>query len=94
MAELEIIEHPDGTIEWQENGEPHREREPALIWPGGEAWYYHGECHRSDGPAVINSRGDNWWWLNGARFNTIDEYLDANNYIDDEDKTLLKLKYG
>jgi hypothetical protein len=57
---------PDGSICWQdEEGKPHREGGPAVLWAnGGQLWYRHGEHHREDGPATKLATTKRWY-LNG-----------------------------
>ena len=52
-----------------------------------------GKIHREDGPAVFE-RGIEEWWLDGQCFSTFDQWLEMNDQISDEDRTLLKLEYG
>jgi hypothetical protein len=57
------------------------------------SWYNkHGEWHREDGPAVIYNDGEVEWFINGASYNTFDEWLIKLNKSD-EDKMLLRLRY-
>ena len=53
-----------------------------------------GQLHREDGPAIIYSETMVSWYLNNYKFYSVDAYLDANDHISDEDKTLLKLEWG
>jgi hypothetical protein len=51
-----------------EEGRPHREDGPALVYSDGwEEWRIHGQLHREDGPARTLPEGDEEWWLNGER---------------------------
>lgn len=66
-----------------------------ILYLGTWCWERsNGDWHRTDGPAFESDDGYVGWYLDNNHYDTVDEYLDANDYIDDEDKTLLKLKYG
>jgi antitoxin component YwqK of YwqJK toxin-antitoxin module len=55
-----------GNQFWYQNGKPHREDSPAIIWANGDQhWYKNGELHREDGPAVIREDGSEEWYKNG-----------------------------
>lgn len=52
-----------------------------------------GLWHRIDGPAIEWHYGETAWFLNGHPY-SFDKWLEKNDQISDEDKTLLKLQYG
>ena len=59
---IEYTVDPDGTQIWYQNGQPHREDGPAIIFPDGQqCWYKNGQPHREDGPAFIESNGNQEW---------------------------------
>jgi antitoxin component YwqK of YwqJK toxin-antitoxin module len=72
------IKNSDGSSrrEWRtEDGKPHREDGPAIIWyyhDGSirtEYFYLNGKCHRESGPAYTcyysnGSTKDEWFYLN------------------------------
>ncbi len=73
------IKNSDGSSrkEWRtEDGKPHREDGPAIIWyyhDGSirtEYFYLNGKCHRESGPAYTcyypdGSIEDEWFYFNG-----------------------------
>lgn len=62
------IEHPNGTLEWYQNGERRRIDGPAIIYPDkSETWYREGKLHREDGPAATWTKGSKEWFLNDER---------------------------
>ena len=73
MSELRTDE--DGNKSWyNENGERHRENDPAVEFVNGNKyWYQNGELHREDGPAIEWNNGDKEWWFNGKQY-TEEEY--------------------
>jgi hypothetical protein len=83
-----------GNKWWHDSaGQVHRDNGPAIIWAdGGRDWYQHSRQHRDDGPAVEWSDGDKEWCLNG-KYLSFEEWLDEVD-ISDEDKVMMKLKYG
>lgn len=88
------VEWPDGLKRWHYRGEIHRDDGPALINRAGDKnWYKHNQLHREDGPAVEFANGKIEWYLNYQQYDNFEEYYDAHPG-DDEDKNLLKLKYG
>jgi hypothetical protein len=87
------VERTDGTKVWSQHGVRHRDDGPAIEWAHGtHEWYQDGKLHRDDGPAVERTDEDNDWWLNDNCL-TFDKWLNAVN-ISDEDKVMMKLKYG
>lgn len=55
--------------------------------------WYNANYHRIDGPAIEWENGEVGWWLDGMLYD-LSDYLDANHYITNEEKTLLVLKYS
>lgn len=60
--------------EWWNNGELHREGEPAVSYArnniengnvGSKMWFYKGKLHREDGPAKIYNDGSEMWYYEG-----------------------------
>ena len=91
----------DGVKRWFDaDGKIHRADGPAIEdVDGTKIWQKHGYLHRDDGPACeFVSGGHNWdhenyeWWLNHIHM-SFDEWLDKAD-ISDEDKVMMKLKYG
>jgi hypothetical protein len=84
----------DGTKHWRLNGKLHRVDGPAVERANGnKSWRLHGKFHRVDGPAIEFADGDKAWYLNG-KYYTFDGWLEANNYISEEEKLMLKLIHG
>lgn len=82
------------TVWLNSKGQWHNENGPAIERTDGtKMWYLNGERHREDGPAIIWFNGDAWWFWYDVEM-PFDEWLEKNIQISDEDKTLLKLKYG
>jgi hypothetical protein len=84
-----------GTKRWHLRGRRHREDGPAVEYvDGGDKWWcLHGKVHRVDGPAIEYANGTKEWRLNG-KFYDFDDWLEANYFISDEEKLMLKLTYG
>jgi hypothetical protein len=84
----------NGTKSWYQHGSRHRDDGPAYEHAdGAKAWYQHGKLHRDDGPAVEYANGeDNEWRLNNNIL-SFEEWLDQVD-ISDENKVMMKLKYG
>ena len=81
-------------IRWHVNGAAHRIGAPAIIYNDGmHLWYHRGLCHRNDGPAIQDRLGREYWYFRDTEY-SFDDWLKANDEIDEQDKTLLKLKYG
>ena len=77
-----------------QDGITHRDDGPAIIWEDGEMhWYHHGKIHRIDGPAIIRRYDRNEWWWDGRQY-SFDRWLEINDEIDEQDKCLIKLRYG
>jgi hypothetical protein len=84
----------NGTKEWWLNGKLHRVDGPAVEFiSSGEQWWLNGKVHRVDGPAVERPDGCKYWYLNDRRYK-FDDWLEANKFISDEEKVMLKLTYG
>lgn len=61
-----ILLRDDGTTEWWQDGELHREDGPAIEFPDGtKMWFTKGKLHRDDGPAVERGNGLKRWWRHG-----------------------------
>jgi hypothetical protein len=83
-----------GTKWWRLHGKFHRVDGPAAEYVNGsKLWLLHGRYHRVDGPAIEYGCGDKLWWLNGDSY-TFDGWLEANKFISEEEKLMLKLIYG
>jgi hypothetical protein len=92
MDKPRIDEH--GNKFWYDSDDNlHRTDVPAVILSDGyQAWYQHGLRHRDNGPAIEWPDGEKSWYLNN-RYLLFDDWLDEVN-ISDEDKVMMKLKYG
>jgi hypothetical protein len=87
------IESVYGNQWWIDN-RLHRIDGPADDRADGTKWWYlEGNIHRADGPAIEEATGHKEWCLHG-RYYTFDRWLDRNTEISDEEKVMLKLKYG
>lgn len=54
------------SIHVNEEGQLHRENEPAIEYSNGtKYWYLNGRLHRENSPAVEWANGDKTWYLNG-----------------------------
>jgi hypothetical protein len=83
-----------GDKGWFLNGKRHRIDGPAIELANGiKYWFLHGRCHRIDGPAVEYATGTKQWWLNDNYY-SFDDWLEANKFISEEEKLMLKLTYG
>ena len=60
---------------------------------GTKFWYLNDKLHREDGPACEYANGDKFWYLNDNEL-SFDNWLDATTALCDEEKILMKLKYG
>jgi hypothetical protein len=60
---------------------------------GTKYWWLNGKLHRVDGPAVEYVDGYKEWCLYGNYY-TFDDWLEANTYISEEEKLMLKLTHG
>jgi hypothetical protein len=49
--------------------------------------------HRVGGPAIEYTDGHKSWWLTGENYK-FDAWLEANIYISEEEKVMMKLIYG
>ena len=74
------VEQPDGS--WLHNRD-------------GEIYWYNenGDVHREDGPAIVYPSGDVEWYLYADECDTFEEWLEYTP-ISDEDKMMLRLRYG
>lgn len=82
-----------GVHEWYRDGYQHRDVGPAVVYPDGDQfWYQHGEIHREDGPAIIYGYSKMEWYLHDEQI--IDPEIIKLMTGKEEDRLLLKLKYG
>jgi hypothetical protein len=83
-----------GIKHWRNtDGKRHRDDGPAVEWPDGDIWWYqHGKLHRDDGPAITYQNGAEFWYVNDVLL-SFDVWLDKVD-IPDENKVMMKLKYG
>jgi|TARA_R110000851_G_scaffold307160_1_gene465626 hypothetical protein len=89
-----MSEFTNGNKRWKLCGELHRTDGPAVEWvDGSKQWYLNGYHHRIDGPATEWGDGGKSWYLRNICY-TFDEWLIANAEISEEEKVMLKLKYG
>ena len=79
---------------YNSNRKFHRDDGPACEYSNGtKHWFQHGVRHRDDGPAVEWANGDQSSWFLHDQHMSFDEWLDAVD-ISDENKVMMKLKYG
>jgi hypothetical protein len=84
----------DGDKEWRLNGNLHRVDGPAVEWENGhKEWWLNGKRHRVDGPAIEFVDGTKYWYLNGNYYE-FDDWLEANMFISEEEKVMMKLIHG
>ena len=63
-----LVERADGTKEWWQNDQRHREDGPAIEYADGtKAWFVNNLSHREDGPAVEYPNGEKGWFLKGEK---------------------------
>lgn len=57
----------NGTLQWYQNGQLHRDSGPAIVYmlSAGEEWYQNGYRHRDDGPAITDYYGTKMWFQRG-----------------------------
>jgi hypothetical protein len=60
---------------------------------GDKVWFTHDRIHRIDGPAIEYVDGRKSWYLDNNKL-TLNEWLDKNQELTDEEKVMMKLKYG
>lgn len=86
----------DGTVKHETLfGLYHREDGPAILEASGtEVWFINDELHRPDGPAIVykDDRPNLWYWHDVEL--PLNKWLDANDQLSEEEKTLFKLKWG
>jgi hypothetical protein len=83
-----------GTKVWRLDGKLHRLDGPAVEYPHGEkVWCMNGILHRTDGPAFEYPDGRKSWYLHNKSL-SLDDWLDQNPNMTDEEKVMMKLKYG
>jgi hypothetical protein len=84
----------DGDEVWRTYNGYHREDGPAIVWQSGRKdWRVHDKHHRTDGPAIEFANGAVYWYLNDIHM-SFDQWLDKNQELTDEEKVMLKLRYG
>jgi hypothetical protein len=83
-----------GNKVWRDTkGRNHRDDGPAVERTNGDrVWCQHGMWHRDDGPAIEYADGRKSWYLHDIRL-SFDKWLDKVD-ISDEDRVMMKLKYG
>jgi hypothetical protein len=83
-----------GTKRWFDaNGKFHRDNGPAVEYAHGDkSWYQYGVRHRDDGPAVEYASGGKFWCQHG-KWLPFAQWLEEVD-ISDENKVMMKLKYG
>jgi hypothetical protein len=85
-----------GDKHWRLNGKLHRVDDPACEYStGNKSWWLNGRLHRVDGPACeyVESDNVNVWYLYGNYY-SFDDWLEANKFISEEEKLMLKLAHG
>jgi hypothetical protein len=60
---------------------------------GDKYWRIDGKIHRTDGPAIEWDDGDFQWCLYGDWI-SFDTWLKQTNGLTDEEKVMMKLRYG
>jgi hypothetical protein len=65
-----------------------------LKFGNAKRWYVNGNIQREDGPAVEYDSGEVDWWLNGKYYYELNDWLKDNHTLTDEEKVMMKLKYG
>jgi hypothetical protein len=61
---------------------------------GSKQWFKKGWTHRENGPAIERNDGGIEWYLEGSRYFNLNDYLEANHYISNDKKVLLKLTFS
>lgn len=75
---------------------------------GDLVWVERGEFHRADGPAILFGQGQeilgsdfiwpadkgkvSWWWRGTGH--SFEHWLKLNHKLSEEEKVMMKLKYG
>jgi hypothetical protein len=84
----------DAVNLWYLNDLLHREDGPAAECANGDKeWYSKGMLHRTDGPAIEYMGRGKEWWLNSVWL-SFEEWLAQTTGLTDEEKVMMKLKYG
>ena len=66
--ESQMTENQGAKIWRNRQGNLHKRKGPAFIYPSGtKFWYINGQLHREDGPAVEYVDGDKVWYINGKK---------------------------
>lgn len=71
--------------------------EAQRLYHNGDDQIAYSFWHNSHGPAAtydVSGEFRTHWWLDNHNYNTFEEWLDANDYIDGDEKLMLKLQYG
>jgi hypothetical protein len=89
-----MITNAVGMNSWTLDGKLHRTDGPAIeAVDGHKSWWVHDKRHRSDGPAIEWANGDASWYLNNEKL-TFEKWLEQSPRLSEEEKVMLKLKYG
>jgi|TARA_R110000851_G_scaffold107800_1_gene228274 hypothetical protein len=84
----------EGVAQWTVGDQFHRTDGPALEYPNGDKfWMVHNKFHRTDGPAIVRENGNLAWYLDDV-YLTFDRWLEQTPGLNDEEKVMLKLRYG
>ena len=87
------IIYASGHKAWLQHGRFHQDNGPAVIQANGDTeWYQYGKLNRTDGPAIEFADGRGFFWLNNRHL-PFDEWANEVD-LSDEDKVMMKLKYG
>jgi hypothetical protein len=90
----EMTTDSEGNKRWQLDGKFHREDGPAIEYADGyTSWWLYDEIHRTDGPAVEDTNGEKQWYLYDIKL-TFDKWLAKTTGLTEEEKVMMKLKYG
>ena len=66
--------YPYGDFWRNEDGDLHREDDPAIFYSGGDKyWFLYGKLHNEKGPAVTYKDGTCFWYLNGTKINCLSQ---------------------
>lgn len=86
MSYSTVLEHR--TCWYNDEGDPHREDGPAMIWNDGQLWWCINDTfHRTDGPAIYCPNKPGRWFINGNEFSTKEQWFaeltheQKDNYI-------------
>jgi hypothetical protein len=88
-----MFKYANGDKDWRLGKTLHRDDGPALEYANGnKSWHQHGKYHRDDGPAIEYANGNKSWYLHDKKL-SFDKWLDVVD-MSNEDKVMMKLKYG